>query len=44
MTCTPVGTSWKRLDVIATQVWPDSKTNTAKNSSGSQIDRLPQIR
>ncbi|MFC1656643.1 sortase [Patescibacteria group bacterium] len=44
MTCTPVGTSWKRLVVTAKQIWPESDTNKIKDNLNPSADNLPSIR
>ena len=44
MTCSPVGTSWKRLVVTAKQIWPELSTNQIKDSLNPNIDSLPRIR
>ncbi len=44
MTCTPVGTSWKRLVVTANQIWPKTDTNKTKKNTSPNTDILPSIR
>lgn len=43
MTCSPVGTSLRRLIVVADQVYPDPKTNRSMQSQGT-ASTLPNVR
>ncbi|MFH1749285.1 MAG: class E sortase [bacterium] len=44
MTCTPVGTNWKRLVATAKQVWPEPNTNQIKDDLSPNVNSLPKIR
>lgn len=44
MTCTPVGTSWKRLVVVARQIWPDPDLNSKSKEQELETKKLPVIR
>ena len=44
MTCTPIGTNWKRLIVISEQLWPEPNTNTNFDQKNIQNQDLPSIR
>lgn len=44
MTCTPVGTSLRRLIIISKQIYPDPKQNTGTNSTSGSSNKLPNVR
>jgi len=44
MTCTPVGTSLRRLIVTAKQYYPDPNKNTTSSASNSEMKMPTKVR